>query len=174
MATFVPPPNPALNELWPASTNVELVPAPRATPLAQPAETSSMQQALASGSEAFRFVMEQAPTLPKLAEGFRAPNTLADAMVLVQQRDEEKRKKEALRKDLKSKSKHVPPGENPLLTSGPGTQIGNPQDAAPFWMFVEVRVFGGLELVRAVCVRSARVGGTWRLLQSSFVVQSVI
>lgn len=125
---------------------------PLPLPLAGPQPTSqpdSLAEALKAGEQAFRNILEQAPALPKLSESFRAPLTLSDAIAAVHQREDERKKKEAFKKDVKSKSKQL--GGDTLATaaSGPGAQIGSPLDASAFWMFVEVRA----------CVRRWLPGG---------------
>ena len=108
----------------------------------QPMQPGTLADALKTGEQVFRAALEQAQTLPKLSESFRAPSTLAEATAAVQQREEQKKKAEALKTSTKSKSKHVPPGDHPAAAAGPGSQIGNPADASSFWMFVEVRAAG--------------------------------
>jgi hypothetical protein len=112
-------------------------------------ESQTIAASLTFGKDTFRAALAVAsqPDCPS-GEVVRAPATLADAIHLSGLRDEEKRKREVLKKETKAKPKGqalgvLPPGglleaqsAQPLC---PGTLIGDWQSSTPFWMFVEVR-----------------------------------
>ncbi|GFR51514.1 hypothetical protein Agub_g13929 [Astrephomene gubernaculifera] len=102
---------------------------------------ASLASALRIGEEVFREALQKAPTLPKLSDIGRAPATLADAILARDAKEEERRRREAVRKDVKIKSKQVSPlpavVEQAAPAPTPGLQIGNVNEASAFWMFVE-------------------------------------
>lgn len=102
--------------------------------------TASLEEAIRVGEAVFREALEKSATCPKAAEVPRAPTTLADALAAAQNRDEEKRKRELLKKDVKTKGKQATPlalaAEQGAPT--PGLSIGNVNDASAFWMYAEV------------------------------------
>jgi hypothetical protein len=105
---------------------------------------ASLATALRVGEEVFREALQKAPTLPKLADVGRAPATLADAIVARDAKEEERRRREAVRKDVKVKGKQVTPVppvvEQAAPAPTPGLHIGDSNDASAFWMFAEVTV----------------------------------
>ncbi len=102
--------------------------------------TASLEEAIRVGEAVFREALEKSATCPKAAEVPRAPTTLADALAAVQNRDEERRKRDLLKKDVKTKGKQATPlalaAEQGAPT--PGLSIGNVNDASAFWMYAEV------------------------------------
>lgn len=103
---------------------------------------ASLATALRVGEEVFREALQKAPTLPKLADVGRAPATLADAIVAREAKEEEKRRREAVRKDVKIKGKQVTPlpavVDQAAQAPAPGVHVGSVNEASAFWMFVEV------------------------------------
>ncbi|GIL93860.1 hypothetical protein Vretimale_223 [Volvox reticuliferus] len=102
---------------------------------------TSLATALRVGEEVFRDALQKAPALPKLADVGRAPATLADAIVARDAKEEERRRREAVRKDVKIKGKQVTPlpavVEQAAPAPSPGLHIGSVNEASAFWMFAE-------------------------------------
>eukprot|EP00201_Polytomella_parva_P001611 CAMPEP_0175076144 /NCGR_PEP_ID=MMETSP0052_2-20121109/22527_1 /TAXON_ID=51329 ORGANISM="Polytomella parva, Strain SAG 63-3" /NCGR_SAMPLE_ID=MMETSP0052_2 /ASSEMBLY_ACC=CAM_ASM_000194 /LENGTH=419 /DNA_ID=CAMNT_0016345177 /DNA_START=111 /DNA_END=1366 /DNA_ORIENTATION=+ len=81
-------------------------------------------------------VITKVPKCPTYNEVRRSPVCLADAVAITQNRDENKQKKEAAKKDLKVKGK-LNASDQQQQQSMPGSVIGDVNDLSPFWLFSE-------------------------------------
>lgn len=100
----------------------------------------TLSEALSYGQDVVLRAHEQLVRLPRTtAETRRAPTTLQEALTVVQQHEEEKRKALA-RRDERGKDR-TPPVEQQQF---PGARVGAGIEGSAYWLFIEVRP----ELVR--------------------------
>ena len=95
---------------------------------------------LRAGEQVFSHVLEKAEQCPRASGVITPPPSWSDALAVVANREEEKRKKDAIKKDTKSKaSRSLSASDLSELTPPPpGTLIGNLPDQSVFWMYMEV------------------------------------
>jgi hypothetical protein len=105
---------------------------------------STQADALLVGGEVFEAAARFLPNLPKRAVKGEAPASFAEAMAIVQARDDAKKRLQST-KDSKSKSKmskyakhkySAPPDDGAF----PGAVPGGEADRSAFWMVMDVSV----------------------------------